>query len=166
MIHLEGCDRGGRIAQERGSSPFLVLLILACLGVGLLAFIRVSPCRLCEGVGKVFSELKYGVLKMTPMTKSSYDLARVRRAFPMKIDTASCAKCDGRGKVSVFIGWLGSAGSGSLSFTLQLAVHTLTARRSAPTKRVGASSLRPRNGMTPLQVSTHGPERPESSSKT
>jgi hypothetical protein len=95
------------MVQERGSSPFLVLLILACLGLGLLAFIRVSPCRACEGVGKVFSELKYGVLKMAPMTKSSYDRLAGRRAFPMEIDTASCAKCDGRGKVSVLVGWLG-----------------------------------------------------------
>ena len=108
MIHLEDFDCGGRMAQERGSSSFLVLLIVACLAVGLLAFIRVSPCRPCEGVGKMFSEMKYGVLKMAPMTKSSYDrLAGARRAFPMEIDTASCSKCDGRGKVSVLVGWLG-----------------------------------------------------------
>ncbi len=94
------------MVQERGHSPFLVLLILACLGVGSLTFVRILPCRLCEGVGKMFSEMKYGVLKKAPMTKSEYDrLAGARSAFPMVIDTASCLRCNGRGKVSMFIGW-------------------------------------------------------------
>jgi len=56
----------------------------------------------------MFCEVKYGALKMAPMTKSSCErLVGTRRAFPVEIDSVLCWKCDGRGKVSMFVGWFG-----------------------------------------------------------